>query len=175
VSFDLDHARRQKLLPFRNSIYCIDRQESERQREEFFGSMKRSYWLCHSLFQSKARVHYGDIENLPRELGHFDVAFLCSVLEHLPDHIQAMWSAATLSDRLVIVTPTLATEERIAQFAGYRDHPEANFSFWRYALGVYREVLGMMGFEITSVTDKSFRHLGSGQDVARTTIVADRC
>src|SRR4029078_11339459 len=44
VSFDLDHASRQKLLPFRDTIYMRDRDESERQRQAFFDSMKRGYW-----------------------------------------------------------------------------------------------------------------------------------
>ena len=35
VSFDLDHARRQKLLPFASSVYMRDRAESERQRNEY--------------------------------------------------------------------------------------------------------------------------------------------
>ena len=43
VSFDLDHASLQKLLPFRDSIYMRDRAESERQREHFFDGMKRGY------------------------------------------------------------------------------------------------------------------------------------
>ena len=102
VSFDLDHASRQKLLPFRDSIYMRDRAESERQREHFFDGMKRGYGYCHHAFGSSAKVHYGNIERMPLELGHFDVALLCSVLEHLPDHIQAIASAASLANTLVI-------------------------------------------------------------------------
>jgi len=73
VSFDLDHARRQKLLPFKDSAYMQDRAESEWQREFFFNSMKYSYWYMWHVKKSRAKVCYGDIENLPRELGYFDV------------------------------------------------------------------------------------------------------
>jgi hypothetical protein len=174
VSFDLDHARRQKLLPFKDSVYCTDRVESERQREMFFNSLKRSYWYMHHCLNSRTKVFYGDIENLPRELGHFDIVLFGSVLEHLPDHIQAIGSAALLTDMIIITGPLAESEAPIAQFAGHAGHPEANFSFWRYSLAVYREVFGMLGFRIEAVTRASYPFPFSEQDVEIPTIVARR-
>lgn len=174
VSFDLDHASRQKLLPFRDSIYMKDRAESERQREVFFNSLKRGYWYCHHAFASRARVHYGDIERLPSELGRFDIALFCSVLEHLPDHIQAIASAASLADTLVLTGPLTASDNRSAEFAGYASAPASNFSFWRYSIGVYREVFAMLGFEIARVTKSEYRHVQTPAPIAIPTIVAQR-
>ena len=77
VSFDLDHASRQKLLPFRDSIYMRDRAESERQRQHFFDGMKRRLRVLPSRVRQFCEVHYGNIERIPLELGHFDVA-LCA-------------------------------------------------------------------------------------------------
>jgi SAM-dependent methyltransferase len=174
VSFDLDHASRQKLLPFRESIYMVDRDESERQREVFFNSMKRGYWHCHHVFGSRAQVHYGNIERLPLELGRFDVALLCSVLEHLPDHIQEIASAGALADTLVLTGPLAGSDDRRAEFAGFAGHPEANYSFWRYSIGVYREVFAMLGFSITRVTRSSYRHMSTPKPIEIPTIVAQR-
>jgi len=174
VSFDLDHASRQKLLPFRDSIYMRDRAESERQREHFFDGMKRGYWYCHHAFGSSAKVHYGNIERIPLELGHFDVALLCSVLEHLPDHIQAIASAASLADTLVITGPLTDSDDRRAEFVGYASHPAANFSFWRYSIGVYREVLAMLGFRIARVTRSHYQHVATPAPIELPTIVAER-
>ncbi len=172
VSFDLDHSRRQKLLPFKDSVFCIDRAGSERVREDFFNSMKRGYWYMYHTLGSSAKVYYGDIENLPRELGHFDVALFGSVLEHLPDHIQAIGTAALLTDTIIIVDPLYSSPEKTALFAGHANHPEANYSFWRYSLEVYREVLAICGFYIVNVTDGRYLFLGTNEEVERTTIVA---
>jgi SAM-dependent methyltransferase len=174
VSFDLDHARRQKLLPFREQVYFRDRAESERQREEFFNAMKRGYWYMHHALGSQARVYYGDIENLPAELGGFDVALLCSILEHLPDHIQAIASAAARAKMLVITGPLNETDACVAEFAGRASVPSANFSFWRYSLGVYREVLGMLGFGIDRITRAAYPCLLNQTQVELPTIVASR-
>lgn len=174
VSFDLDHSNRQKLLPFKDSIYCVDRAESERQREDFFNSQKRGYWYMHHTLGSSAKVYYGDIENLPRELGHFDVALFGSVLEHLPDHIQAIGSAALLTDTIIIVTPIHSSEQTTALFAGSAACPDANFSFWRYSLPVYREIFAICGFYIVTVTEGRYLFRESNEEVERTTIVACR-
>lgn len=174
VSFDLDHASRQRLLPFRDSIYMQDREESERQREAFFNAMKRGYWHCHAAFGSRAKVHYGDIERIPAELGHFDVALMCSVLEHLPDHIQAIASVAALANTLVLTGPLTASDDRRAEFVGHAGHPAANFSFWRYSIGVYREVFAMLGFTIVSVTRAAYRHVPTPVLIEIPTIIAQR-
>jgi len=171
VSFDLDHARRQRLLPFKDSIYCTDRAESERQREGFFNSLKRSYWYAHHSLGSTAKVFYGDIENFPRDLGKFDIALFGSVLEHLPDHIQAIGSAALLADTIIITGPLNHTEDRFAEFAGWVAHPEANYSFWRYSLGVYREVFGICGMQVVSVTKSAYRFMETQME-ERFTIIA---
>jgi SAM-dependent methyltransferase len=174
VSFDLDHARRQRLLPFRDQEYFYDRAESERKREVFFNGMKSSYWYMHHALRSRALVHYGDSENLPRELGHFDLALLCSVVEHLPDHIQTIASVAALADTIVMTGPVTDTDALVADFAGRRANPTANFSFWRYSLGTYREIFGMVGFGINRVTRGKYRCLLDNSDVELPTIVACR-
>src|SRR5204863_9093335 len=103
-----------------------------------------AYWLCHRLLDSRAEVFYGDIYDLPAELVSFDVALIGSVLEHLNDQITALASIARMTrETIVIVTPLLETEERVAHFQGLADHPENNFTWWIYSLGTYREVMSM--------------------------------
>ena len=55
--------------------------------------------------------------NCPTELGQFDIAIVGSVLEHLSDQITALASIARLTrETIVVVSPLLQTEERIARF-----------------------------------------------------------
>jgi SAM-dependent methyltransferase len=136
---------------------------------------KNAYWLSHRLLGSKAEVFYGDIYDLPAELGEFDVTLVGSVLEHLSDPISALGSVARLTkERIVVVTPLLETDQPIARFEGRADNPEGDFTWWIYSLGVYREIFGMLGFAIEKVSRAKYRYMYADRDEERSTIVAVR-
>src|SRR5436853_85936 len=79
------------------------------------------------------------------------------VLEHLSDQITAMGSIARLTrETMVIVTPLLETEERIARFEPLASNPDYDFTWWTYSAGVYREVLQMLGFRIARITSSRY-------------------
>src|SRR5262249_4683680 len=82
-----------------------------------------------------------------------------SVLEHLSDQISALASIARLTaDTMVINTPYHETEEKIARFQPSADNPQADYTWWFYSLGTYREVFAMLGFRIERIVwDKSLR------------------
>ena len=124
---------------------------------------------------SEAEVYYGNIYDLPQELGHFDIAIVGSVLEHLSDQIAALASIARLTrETIVIVSPLLQTEERIARFEALAGNPEADFTWWTYSLGVYREVFGMLGFSIARVSHSNYYYMYGDRFEERSTIVAAR-
>ena len=136
---------------------------------------KNGYWLAHRLNKSKARAFYGDVYELPTALGVFDVSIIGSVLEHLRDQISAMASVARLTrSTMVIVTGLIETEDKTALFCGSADRPDHNYSWWRYSLGTYRDVLKMLGFCITSVSKNMYRCPFVSSDAGRDTIVAVR-
>ena len=171
VSFDLSHARQQSFLPFKENRR---RREPERQNLEM-EQWKNAYWLCHRLLNSRAEVVYGDIYHLPAELGQFDIAFVGSVLEHLSDPINALASICRLvREKIVIVSPLIQSEERIARFEGTADNPENDFTWWTYSIGLYREVLAMLGFTIDRITDSEYRYHYHDRLEARHTLVAAR-
>jgi O-methyltransferase len=136
---------------------------------------KNGYWLCHRLLKSRAEVFYGDIFHLPPALGQFDVSIVAAVLEHLNDQITAMASIARLTkETMVIVTPLLQTEERIARLEPTADNPKYDFTWWRYSIGAYREVLKMLGFSIARITEGRYRYEYTNRLETRFTIVAVR-
>src|SRR5204862_6196738 len=117
VSFDMSDVRQQTLLPFKDKLYYQDRERWA----ELYGAevekWKNAYWLCHRLLGSRAEVYYGNIYELPAELGQFDVAIVGSVLEHLSDQITALASIARLTnDTHVLVSPLLVSDDCIARF-----------------------------------------------------------
>ncbi len=175
LSFDIGDPRQQTFLPFKDKLYFRDPTRWAEQYGAEIEQWKNAYWLCHRLLNSKAEVYYGNIYDLPQELGQFDVAIVGSVLEHLSDQITALASISRLTkETMVVISPLLQTEERIARFEALADHPENDFTWWTYSEGVYREVFKMLGFSIAAITQaKYFYHYGERFET-RYTIVAVR-
>ena len=175
VSFDQRDGAEQTFLPFKDKAYFRDRAGWAEQYRAEIERWKNAYWLSHRLLGSKAEAFYGNIYELPAELGKFDIALVGSVLEHLSDPITALASIARLTkERIIVVTPLLETDEPIARFEGRADRPEADFTWWVYSLGVYREVFGMLGFAIEKVSHGKYRYMYGERDEERSTIVALR-
>jgi len=175
VSFDLSDARQQTFIPFKDNLYYRDYEDFMSHHAVGVQKWKNAYWLCHRLLQSRADVFYGDIFRLPKELGQFDVAIVAAVLEHLNDQITAMGSIARVTkETMVIVTPVLPTEERIARLEPTADNPGYDYTWWRYSVGAYREILKMLGFSIARITESEYHHEYGDRLEMRSTIVAVR-
>ena len=175
LSFDMSDVRQQTLLPFKDKPYYIDHEEWVKEYEPFIESWKNGYWLCHRLLNSRAEVYYGNIYALPPALGAFDVVIVGSVLEHLSDQVSALGSIARLAkETLVIVTPLIETDERIARFEPTADNSGQDYTWWTYSVGIYREVLAMVGFKIVRITHGSYYHEYAGRFEDRPTLIAER-
>lgn len=175
VSFDMSDPRQQTFLPFKDKLYSRDREAWATQYGAEIERWKNAYWLCHRLLNSQAEVYYGDVYQLPAGLGQFDIAIVGSVLEHLNDQITALASIARLTkETMVIVSPVLNTDERIARFEALAGNPDADFTWWTYSLGVYREVFGMLGFTIARVTHAKYYYMFGDRMEERSTIVAKK-
>lgn len=175
VSFDMGDPRQQTFLPFKDKPAYRDPERWAEKHGAEIEQWRNAYWLCHRVLQSKAQVFYGNINCLPVELGEFDVTIIGSVLEHLSDPITALASVARLSrDTMVIVTPLLPSDEPIARFEGRAENPAADFTWWTYSLGTYREVFGMLGFRISKVTAANYYYTYGDRFEERSTIVAVR-
>jgi SAM-dependent methyltransferase len=175
LSFDIGDPRQQTFLPFKDKLYYRDTAGWAAQYGAEIEQWKNAYWLSHRLLESRAEVYYGNIYDLPVELGQFDVAIVGSVLEHLSDQITALASIARLTkETMVIVSPLLRTDERIARFEALADHPEQDFTWWIYSEGVYREVFKMLGFSIAAITQAWYYYHYGERFETRHTIVAVR-
>lgn len=175
VSFDMSDPKQFRCLPFKDKLYYRD---PERWAEQFGAEIekwKNAYWLCHRLLESKAEVFYGSIYDLPEALGEFDVAIVGAVLEHLSDPISALASITRLTKKtVVVITPLLEIDERIARLHGSANHPENDFTWWIYSVGTYREIFKMLGFSIAHITDSQYYYHYGDRLEKRSTIVAVR-
>jgi SAM-dependent methyltransferase len=175
LSFDMSEARQQMFIPFKDKPYYQNYEQFVADHAVEIERWKNAYWLCHRLLKSKAEVFYGDIFRLPAALGQFDVAIIGAVLEHLNDQITALASVARLTkETIVIVTPLVQTEERIARLQPTADNPDYDFTWWLYSVGAYREILKILGFRIASITEAEYRYEHGDRPETRSTIVAIR-
>lgn len=142
------------------SAYDTDHKLWRRSKNDWYQRWKNGYWLSHRPYDTGARAFYGDVYELPRELGLLGVSIIGSVLEHLRDQISAMASVARLT--------------KTELFCEQADHPDRNDPWWVYTLGTYRDVLKMLGFRITSTTRHMYRCPFAGSEASRHTIVAER-
>ena len=175
VSFDMSEVRQQTFVQFAGARHVHERETWEPEYAGQIERWKNAYWLCHRLLQSKADVFYGDIGELPEELGTFDVTIVGSVLEHLRDPVRALESVARVTgETLVIVTPMLEDKEPVARFEPRAANPEQNYTWWTYSSGLYRELLAILGFRLERTTIAEYWHEYAQRSEPRTTLVATR-
>jgi hypothetical protein len=112
-------------LPFAQNLSFIDRSAWDASVADYLDSVKRSYWLAHREFGSRARVHYGDAYDLPDALGFFDVVIVGQILVHLRDVIRAVGSISRrCGDTLIIAEGMLPSNEPSSLFLGRVNEPE---------------------------------------------------
>lgn len=163
VSVDVDHARRCDTLPFHGSLAYTDPEGYARRRQSWYRQVQRGYWLAHRLYRSHARVYYGDTYHLPAWLGQFDVVFVGALLEHLANPVQALAEAGRRAAHTIVLTDIARQDvEPLIEFSGRADRPEQRTIWWRPSIAFYREVLGMLGFSVVSITENSYLRLLAG-------------
>ncbi len=175
VSFDLDHSCRQDFLPFHHKLRYRDPEAHYAAHNAWIAQWHNAYWLAHAALGSRAKAHYGDVYQLPEGLGQFDVALVGSILEHLADPIKALASIARRTEgHMIIVTPMLETDRKVAEFMGDRANPDVDYVFWTNSRGVFDHVLAMLGFEIERASKREFLHRKAGRRSTRHVLTARR-
>jgi Methyltransferase domain. len=122
--------------------------------EELFGPranrmerLKNSYWLSHAAHQFKAKVHYGDVYNLPTALGQFDIAVMGSVLLHCRDPLRIVEQCGKMA-RLLIMTDMFHPDLEGTPVCRLLPAPQ-NFlwhTWWQFSTQFFTQFLAVMGF-----------------------------
>ena len=128
--------------------------------EEVFGprrivmqQLKNSYWFSHAVYHSRARVHYGDVYNLPAALGEFDIALIGSVLLHCRDPLRIVEQCAEKAETLII-TDMFHPDLEGAAICRLAPTPQ-NFlwhTWWHFSTKFFTQFLAVMGFTPSEVS-----------------------
>jgi len=164
-------------IAIRQSSYATNRARWEDANGQYMAALKRSYWLAHREFNSNAKAYYGNIYELPAELGQYDVVIVGQILVHLSNVIQALTSVADrCADTLVIAEGMIDNNQPISRFLARADAPDNNASFWHHSTGLYRELMACLGFRLQSKSDDNYQCnvIGWDKKIKITTMVFQR-
>jgi len=100
IGFDVPPERPGDFVPFAGLDLSACRVESINGYER----VKNGWWFAHRLFGSRAKAVYGNIYEIPEEIGPVDIATFGLILVHLRDPFQALYSALRLTREVVVVT-----------------------------------------------------------------------
>src|SRR6266487_4679102 len=109
--------------------------------------LKNSYWFSHAAHQSRAKVYYGDVYNLPSALGKFDIAVMAAVLLHCRDPLRIVEQCGKMAKSLIIADkfhPDLEGAP-ICRLGPTRQ----NFlwhTWWHFSTQFFTQFLDVMGF-----------------------------
>ncbi len=152
VSFDLDDGANWDVVPhykLRDQLPDIRNAQSET-----LIKLKNAYWLSHRSYRSKAKAFYGNIYDIPYDIGNFDIVFYGMIVGHLRDVFNALYNGAKLCSDTIIVTSIFPeTENPSPIFQPRADNPSnyAIKSWWGLNVGTIRAMLGVLGFEIVDL------------------------
>jgi SAM-dependent methyltransferase len=177
TSFDADDASRFSFLPFKDSLYMTDRELKFKHVNKWLNKLKNSYWLAHRLLRSNAKVFYGDVYNIPTELGRFDIVMVGQIMIHLRDPVLALTSISNVCNNTLIISEGMYdTDDTVAKFHARDVSKGPEWLWWQYSRGLWKEILAIMGFEVVNITTDKYAcfHEYSPGEVEITTIVAKK-
>ncbi len=169
VAYDLsDQAGSWDVVPFggrADATMVAERMDVMRQ-------INNGYWLAHEKLDSRARVAYGSVYDVPNAIGPVEVATFGCVLLHLRDPFLALQRALRLTTESVIVTEPahrparsmgrlpawshvpLTNSRLLPAGVGFMPDPRTgtpNETWWRLTPWGVGRMLGVLGFDVRRV------------------------
>ncbi len=180
TAFDLCEKYEWDTVPFHGRGH----QEKIQARKEHLQKLNNSYWLAHRAFNSKARMVYGTVYQMPEELGQFDIGTFGCVLLHLRDPFLAVQRACEhIKDKIIITE----APHRLVDISGIfhfphmgkwvRFLPDAasgypDMSWWGLTPELLVEFVKILGFEKIKLSYHT--QIFAGKKVRLYTVVGQR-
>lgn len=120
-----------------------------------------SWWYAHRRLGSRARIVYGDIYDLPADLGTFDTAVFGAILLHLKRPFDALAQAARFTRSRVVIADLLDDhsmdlDEPVMRFAP--QGPSNQTHWWSISPGAAAHMLRILGFGEIEATRHTVPH-----------------
>jgi SAM-dependent methyltransferase len=126
--------------------------------EDDFEGIRNAYWYAHRAYGSRAKCYYGDVYNLPDELGEFDIVLVGAILCHLRDPVGALTSITRRCRHVLVITDVIV--ESPESFMSFVPRPSASVghhnTWWHLSLGFYGVILEILGFKIVHYAQNQY-------------------
>jgi O-methyltransferase len=108
--------------------------------------LKNSWLFARAAYGSKAKIHYGDVYNLP-DLGRFDIALMAAVLLHTRDPARIIEQCASRADTLIVCEMLCQELEGspICRLVPSRENGIWD-TWWRFSTDFFVQYFGVLGF-----------------------------
>jgi len=140
-------------------------QDTRRLRAEhgrMVGDFQHAFWYCHRRLRSKVKMVYGDVYDLPGDIGEFDVATFGAILLHLKSPISALEQAARRTRETIVVTEMWSGGDDSLMENIMRPFPMGGDGrwviWWEVSAGAVVSMLQVLGFTDTRVVTHTQRH-----------------
>jgi hypothetical protein len=170
-------------IEFTPAMDGSDRDAVERDVMGHTARSNAAWWVQHRERHSKARLAYGDIYDLPADLGRYDIGVFGSILLHLRDPFRAIQQAAQHVDDVIVVTDFLQRRLRQPDVPAVLMAPLAKAGptncWWHLSPGAVTRMLRLSGFERVALTHHTQQYFGDkttarSQELAFFSVVARR-
>jgi hypothetical protein len=156
VAYDLSDDYDWDVIPFAQ----YDHASFRRERRKALRGLNDGWWFVHRAVGSRARVVYGTVYEIPPAIGPVDISTYGSILLHLRDPFQSLYKASVLTRERMIVTDLLPPMGRGKALYFKPDFRtvEPRETWWWLSPDVIVEMLGVLGFEDSTVTFHHQKH-----------------
>lgn len=162
VSFDMADGSQWDVVP--QSAIRKDPAAYREANQRDHQRLKNAYWFAHARLESKAKVLYGNIYDIPDAAGPFDVAVMGMIVGHLRDPLHAMANVAKLCrSHLIIANQYLVSDAPRAFLIPSKENKEWN-CWWALSSNVLEQMLGILGFEVERIVRSRPRCIVNGRD-----------
>jgi hypothetical protein len=181
VSFDVGYDVSIDLHPAPGNV---DTRKLRLDHAQMVNEVQNSWWYLHEAYQSKARMVYGDIYDLPGDIGEYDVSVFGAILLHLRSPVTALEQAARRTRDTIVVTEPWAFGRESMLENEMKIFPFGESGrwtvWWSISAGAVVSMLETMGFRNTRIIEHTQAHqighvtTAAYDDVQMYTVVGER-
>ena len=182
-------------LPIKKDLWINIRRVKDNWQEELNALIKKiamtqkAYWYAHKAFNSKAKLILSHVNDLPEEIGIYDISLMCSVILHLQNPFLGIQNMLRHTKEKAIITE-LGGYTRIKSFRNtirnlirrimrpppsmtfIPDEGRTPFKWWYLSPEVIVNMANILGFEKNTIT--YHKQKADGRNTWFFTVVCER-
>jgi SAM-dependent methyltransferase len=152
VGVEMPETDRPQYIPYRQAAGQPAPAEADKR---ILPQIRRSYWLCHALYGSRAKIVHCNVHDVGDRVAGADIVLVGQILVHVRDPLNALTQCARAAgERLVIVEGSFESAEPVMRFCGAERAP---YAWFHLSTALYETYLRILGFEIRSISKASYR------------------